>query len=151
MIFESLLAWAHIMAFLMLATFMTSETALCRQGWMNPAVVRRLAWVNLLTLVSGALVLLTGLARIAWGVKGSNWYWSQPLLHAKITLLVMMLGLSLLARRRYLAWRATLDAQGSLPAEHDLRATRRLVMWAAHLMVVVPLLAVFLARGIGTR
>ena len=33
MILESLLAWAHIMAFLMLATFMTSETALCRADW----------------------------------------------------------------------------------------------------------------------
>jgi len=30
-ILESLLAYAHIMAFLMLATFMTSETALCRR------------------------------------------------------------------------------------------------------------------------
>ncbi len=58
--------------------------------------MRRLVWVNLLTLVSGALVLATGLARIAWGVKGSAWYWGQPLLHAKITLLVMMLGLALL-------------------------------------------------------
>jgi len=72
-------------------------------------------------------------------------------LHAKITLLVMMLGLALLARRRYLRWRQTLDTQGSLPAESDLRGTRRLVMWAAHLMVLVPLLAVFLARGVGTR
>ena len=151
MITEALLAYAHIMAFLMLATFMTSETALCRQDWINPAVVRRLVWVNLLTLVSGALVLATGLARIAWGVKGSDWYWGQPLLHAKITLLVMMLGLALLARRRYLRWRQTLDTQGSLPAESDLRGTRRLVMWAAHLMVLVPLLAVFLARGVGTR
>ncbi len=151
MITEALLAYAHIMAFLMLATFMTSETALCRKDWINPAVVRRLAWVNLLTLVSGVLVLATGLARIAWGAKGSAWYWGQPLLHAKITLLVMMLGLSLLARRRYVAWRQSLDAQGSLPAESDLRGTRRLVMWAAHLMVVVPLLAVFLARGVGTR
>ena len=151
MITEALLAYALILAFLMLATFMTSETALCRQDWINPAVVRRLVWVNLLTLVSGALVLATGLARIAWGVKGSAWYWGQPLLHAKITLLVMMLGLSLLARRRYVAWRQSLDAQGGLPAESDLRGTRRLVMWAAHLMVLVPLLAVFLARGVGTR
>lgn len=151
MITESLLAYAHIMAFLMLATFMTSETALCRQDWINPAVVRRLVRVNLLTLVSGALVLLTGLARIAWGVKGSAWYWSQPLLHTKITLLVLMLLLSLLAGRRYARWRRALDAGEGLPAEGQLRATRRLVMWAAHLMVLVPLLAVFLARGVGTR
>lgn len=148
---EALLAFAHIMAFLMLATFMTSETALCRQDWINPAVVRRLVRLNLLTLVSGGLVLLTGLARIAWGVKGSAWYWSQPLLHAKLTLWVLMLLLSLLAGRRYVRWRRALDAGGSLPAETELRSTRRLVMWAAHLMVLLPLLAVFLARGVGTR
>jgi len=148
---EALLAYAHIMAFLMLATFMTSETALCRKDWINSAVVHRLVWVNLLTLVSGLLVLLTGLARTWWGVKGPAWYWSQPLLHAKLTLLLMMLSLSLLARRRYLAWRAAMDAGGGLPPEAEQRATRRLVMWAAHLMVIVPLLAVLLARGVGTR
>jgi len=151
LITEALLAYAHIMAFLMLATFMTSETALCRKDWINPAVVRRLAWVNLLTLVSGGLVLLTGLARIGWGVKGSAWYWTQPLLHAKITLWAMMLLLSWLAGRRYAHWRKTMDEGGALPAEAELRSTRRLVMWAAHLMVIVPLLAVFLARGVGVR
>ncbi len=151
MILESLLAYAHIMAFLMLATFMTSETALCRAEWINPAVVRRLVWVNLLSLVSGGLVLLTGLARSFWGVKGVAWYWAQPLMHTKITLLVAMLGLLLLAARRYRAWRRELDAQGSLPPADALRRTRSLVMWSAHLMVVVVLLAVCLARGVGTR
>ena len=151
MTFEALLAYAHIMAFLMLATFLTSETALCRPDWINPAVVRRLGWVNLLSLVSGGLVLVSGLARIAWGVKGSAWYWAQPLLHAKITLWAVMLVLSFLAGRRYRAWRRALDAGGALPDAQALKGTRRLVMWTAHLMVLVPLLAVFLARGVGTR
>ncbi|WP_313077103.1 DUF2214 family protein [Melaminivora sp.] len=148
---EALLAYAHIMTFLMLATFLTSETALCRADWVNPAVVRRLVRVNVLSLLSGVLVLASGLARIAWGVKGSGWYWAQPLLHAKITLLVLILALSLLAARRYRAWRGQLDAGGALPDAAQLKGTRRLVMWAAHLMVLVPLLAVFLARGVGTR
>lgn len=148
---EALLAYAHIMAFLMLATFMTSETALCRPDWLNPAAVRRLVWLNLLSLISGALVLLTGLARIAWGIKGSAWYWSQPLLHTKITLWLVMLVLSWLAGRRYAQWRRQLDANGALPDATAMKATRRLVMWAAHLMVLVPLLAVFLARGVAVR
>ena len=151
MTLEALLAYAHIMAFLMLATFMTSETALCRADWLNAAVVRRLTWLNWLSLISGALVLLTGLARIAWGVKGSAWYWSQPLLHAKITLWLIMLVLSWLAGRRYAGWRAQLEATGALPEAAALKATRRLVMWAAHLMVLVPLLAVLLARGVGVK
>lgn len=151
MILESLLAYAHIMAFLMLATFMTSETALCRSDWMNPAVVRRLVRVNALSLISGAIVLATGLARTVWGMKGTHWYWSQHLLHAKIMLLAAMLVLLAVAARRYRAWRHTLDTEGTLPCAEELRKTRLLVMWAAHLMVVVVLLAVFLARSVLTR
>ncbi|GAA3997125.1 hypothetical protein GCM10022279_20980 [Comamonas faecalis] len=151
MITEALLAFAHIMAFLMLATFMTSETALCRKEWISPAIVHRLVRLNLLTLVSGVIVLATGLARTWWGVKGTAWYWSQPLLHAKVTLLVMMLALALAAGRHYRRWRAALDAGAGLPQEGELRAARRLEMWAAHLMIIVVLLAVCLARGVGTR
>ena len=148
---EALLAYAHIMAFLMLATFMTSETALCRQDWINPAVVRRLVRLNLLSLVSGALVLLTGLARIAWGVKGSAWYWGQPLLHAKLTLFALVLLLAVAPTRRFARWQATLRSGGSLPSAPDVQATRRLVMIEAHALVVLPLLGVWLARGIATR
>ncbi|WP_367066540.1 DUF2214 family protein [Oryzisolibacter sp. LB2S] len=148
---EALLAFAHIMAFLMLATFMTSETALCRKEWIHPAIIHRLVRLNVLTLVSGAVVLATGLARTWWGVKGAQWYWSQPLLHAKVTLLVLMLVLAFMAGQRYRRWRRDLVAGGSLPQAPALQATRRLEMWASHLMIVVVLLAVFLARGVGVR
>lgn len=151
MILESLLAYAHIMAFLMLATFMTSETALCRDTWVNPAVVHRLVRVNLLSLISGAILVLTGLARTWWGMKGTDWYWAQHLLHAKIALLVAMLVLLAMASRRYRAWRRRLVADGTLPTSDELKKTRLLVMWSAHLMAVVVLLAVFLARGVATR
>ena len=151
MITEALLAYAHIMAFLMLATFMTSETALCRQDWINPAVVRRLVWVNLLTLVSGALVLATGLARTWWGMKGGAWYWSQPLLHAKVTLFVVIGLMSIVPTMRFLRWRRAVRAGGALPSDDQVRSTRRLVMIEAHLLALIPLLAVFLARGVGTR
>lgn len=151
MILESLLAWAHIMAFIMLATFMTAETALCRADWMNPAVVRRLVRMNALSLLSALIVLATGVARTFWGMKGAGWYWSQHLLHAKIALLVAMALLLFMAARRYRSWRHRLDADGALPAADELKKTRLLVMWAAHLMVVVVLLAVFLARGVFTR
>ena len=45
---EALLAYAHILAFLMAATFLASETALCRKEWMNAAAVERLARVDML-------------------------------------------------------------------------------------------------------
>ena len=45
---EALLAYAHFVAILMLVVFVTSEAALCRPEWMNAAVVRRLARVDLI-------------------------------------------------------------------------------------------------------
>ena len=49
----------------------------------------------------------------------------------------------------FLRWRKALRADGSLPGEAQIAKTRRLVMVQAHIIAVIPLLAVFLARGYG--
>jgi putative membrane protein len=46
-------------------------------------------------------------------------------------------------------WRKTLRATGALPAEAEVKKTRKLVMIQAHLIALIPLFAVFLARGFG--
>ena len=148
---EALLAYAHLLSILMMATFLASEAALCRKEWINPAVVERLARVDLLYGVSALAVLLTGAARVVWGMKGMSWYATQPLLHAKVTLFIVIGLISIVPTVRFLRWRKALRATGALPDEAALRSTRRLVMVEAHLLVLIPLLAVFLARGVGTR
>ncbi len=148
---EALLAYAHFLAILMMATFLASEAALCRKEWMNAAVVERLARVDLIYGLSALAVLATGVARVVWGMKGAAWYGPQPLLHAKVTLFVVIGLLSIAPTMRFLRWRKTLRATGALPDEAAIRSTRRLVMIEAHLLAVIPLLAVFLARGVGTR
>ncbi|WP_312306199.1 DUF2214 family protein, partial [Pulveribacter sp.] len=102
---EALLAYAHILSILMMATFLASETALCRSEWMNAKVVERLARVDLLYGISALCVLASGLARTWWGIKGAGWYWSQPLLHAKVTLFVVIGVMSIVPTMRFLAWR----------------------------------------------
>jgi putative membrane protein len=149
MTLEALLAYAHILAFLTLVVFLASEAALCRVEWMNEAVVRRLGRLDLIYGISAAVVLLTGLARIYFGVKGSAWYWTHPLLHLKLTLFVVIGGLSITPTRSFIRWRRTLDAGGGLPSPEAVRRTRRLIMWQAHLLPLIPLAAVFLARGFG--
>ncbi|MCD6663218.1 MAG: DUF2214 family protein [Comamonas sp.] len=151
MIVESVLEFAHIMAFIMLATFMTTETALCRPDWVNPKVVDRLVRMNALSLVSAVIVLATGLARTIWGMKGLAWYWSQPLLHGKFALLVGMAVLLFMARRHYLVWQARLAQGGALPDTAELKRARMLVMWSAHLMIVVVALGALMARSVLTR
>ncbi|MNG41995.1 hypothetical protein D3C84_1315710 [compost metagenome] len=63
-----------------------------------------------------------------------------------------MVGIiSIFPTLRYMRWRKALRASGSLPGEAEVRATSKLVMIQAHLLVLIPLAAVFLARGFGGK
>lgn len=148
---EALLAYAHFLAILTMTVFLASEAALCRKEWMNAAVVERLARVDLIYGISAIAVLATGLARTWWGMKGTGWYWTQPLLHTKVTLFVVIGLLSIGPTVRFLRWRRALRATGALPSDVEVRNTRRLIMIEAHLLALIPLFAVFLARGVGTK
>jgi len=146
---EALLAYLHFAAILTLVVFMSSEAALCRSEWLNADVVRRLVRVDAIYGAASAAVLLTGVARTLWGMKGAGWFWSQPLLWTKLGLFVVIGLLSIKPTLAFLRWRKTLEASGALPPPDEVRAIRRIVMIEAHLLVLIPLAAVFLARGIG--
>ena len=149
MTLEALLSYAHILAFLSMTVFLASETALCRTEWLNAAVVERLAKIDMVYGASAIAVLLTGAARVIWGAKGMGWYLTNPLLHIKFTLFIVMGLLSIGPTLAYLRWRRALRADGTLPDALQVRNTRRLVMVQAHILPLVPLAAVFMARGFG--
>jgi len=149
MTFEAFLAYLHLLAILTMVVFIASEAALCRPEWLNAAVVERLARVDMVYGIAAVLVLATGVARTVWGVKGTGWYWTNPLLHIKLTLFVIVGVTSIFPTLRYLRWRKALRATGALPSPDEVRGTRKLVMVQAHLIALIPLAAVFLARGFG--
>jgi len=149
MTLEAILAYLHLLAILTMVVFIASEAALCRVEWMNKAVVERLARVDMVYGIAAVMVLLSGLARSWWGVKGTAWYWTNPLLHVKLTLFIIVGVISIFPTLTYARWRRTVRAGGALPAEAEIRKTRRLVMIQAHLIAVIPLFAVFPARGYG--
>jgi putative membrane protein len=151
MLTEALLAYLHITAILAVTVFLSSEAALCRVEWMNAAVVRRLGRVDMLYAIAAVVLLLTGLARTWWGIKGTAWYWHQPLLHLKLTLFVVISLMSIKPTLLFGRWRKRLAATGELPPEAEVKQARRWVMIEAHLLVLVPLAATLLARGVGTR
>ncbi|MES2413167.1 MAG: DUF2214 family protein [Pseudomonadota bacterium] len=149
MTLEALLAYAHILAILTMVVFMASEAALCRVQWLNAAVVERLAKIDMVYGIASITVLMTGIARTIWGAKGSAWYWSNPLLHVKVTLFVVIGLLSIKPTITFIRWRRELRATGKLPDEAQIKSTRKLVMVQAHILPLIPLAAVFLARGFG--
>ncbi|MDP3135126.1 MAG: DUF2214 family protein [Burkholderiaceae bacterium] len=149
MMLESLLAYAHLLAILTMVVFLSSEAALCRTQWLNAAVVERLGRVDLVYGIAAGAVLLTGLLRTWLGAKGADWYWTNPLLHLKLTLFVVVGLLSIKPTIMFVRWRRALRASGSLPTQDEVKLARRLVMVQAHLLALIPLAAVFLARGYG--
>ena len=151
MTLEAILAYLHLLAILTMVVFIASEAALCRVEWLNPAVVERLAKVDMVYGIAAIAVLATGVARTWWGIKGTAWYWTNPLLHLKLTLFIIVGVISIFPTLTYSRWRKALRSSGSLPAEAEIRKTRKLVMIQAHVIAVIPLAAVFLARGFGAR
>lgn len=147
---EALLAYLHFAAILTLVVFMTSRAALCRTEWFNAAVVQRLRRVDLIFQGAMVFVLATGLARMAWGIKGLDWYAGQPLLWAKIAGFAVIWLISLRATTSFVRWDRALAAGAGLPATSAIDAARRWVLVEAHLLLLLPLAAVFVARGMGT-
>jgi putative membrane protein len=150
MTLEAILAAAHLLAILTAVVFVTSETAICRVDWFNAKVVRRLVTVDRIYLGGLAAALLTGLARIFWGMKGDAWYWSNGLLHLKLALFFAVALLAVRPARSYRRWLRELDASGALPPDGEINSVRRQAFLAAHLIALVPIAAAFLARGFGS-
>lgn len=151
MTIEALLAYAHLLAILTMVVFISSEAALCRPEWLNARVVERLGKVDMVYGIAAGAVLLTGLARTWWGVKGGPWYWGNGLLHLKLALFVAVALMSIKPTLMFRRWLRQLRADGALPDEAQVRTARRWVMMQAHLVALIPLVAVFLARGFGGR
>jgi putative membrane protein len=147
MTLEALLAYAHFLAILTLVVFISSEAALCRTEWMNAKVVERLAKVDRIYGIAAGAVLLTGIARTWWGVKGTSWYWHQPLLHLKLGLFIAVGLMSIKPTIMFIRWNKSLRANGALPSDAEVKTARKWVMIQAHIIALIPLAAVFLARG----
>lgn len=147
MTLEALLASLHLVAILTLVVFLSSEAALCRSEWMNAAVVRRLAKLDMIYGIAALVLLMTGIARIVWGAKGLTWYVSQPLFHLKMLLFFVMAILSLRPTFTIRRWLQTLNVAGTLPSPESVRRARRWIMVQAHLIPVIAVIAVYWARG----
>jgi putative membrane protein len=151
MVLEAALAYLHLIALLTWVVFIGSSTALARAEWLTEASLARLAQVDRIAAIAAMAVLFTGIARVAWGIKGAGWYGGQPLLWAKLLLWLVMVIVGGRASRRIQGWERNRVAGRGLPDAVEVTAVRKRLLAASHLMIVVPLVAVCLARGLGVR
>ena len=100
--------------------------------------------------ISAGVVLFTGLARVLWYGKGLDYYLGNSLFHAKVGLFILVGLISVVPTFVFLNWRNSLKA-GEVPQVSPRQA--RLVIMVIRLelllLLVIPLLAVLMARGYG--
>lgn len=142
-------AYLHYLSIFALFALLSVEHVLFKA----PLDLRRARSLMLTDIAYGAcagLVLATGIARVLWFGKGWNYYLGNSLFHAKVGLFILVGLLSILPTVVFFNWRNAVQA-GQVPQPSSRQV--RLVTWVIRLelllLLLIPLLAVLLARGHG--
>jgi putative membrane protein len=95
-------------------------------------------------------VLFTGLARVLWYGKGLDYYLGNSLFHAKVGLFIVIGLISVVPTFVFLNWRNSLQA-GEVPSvsARQAKLVTGVIRLELLLLLVIPLLAVLMARGHG--
>ena len=151
MLTDVLLAYLHHLAAFALVAILFVEMALCKPG-MTPPQVRTLTRVDALYGIFAAVLLVAGTLRVFWGVKGALFYANNPVFHAKFGLFLLIGALSVPPTLRYFRWGKALKANPQFtPDAVEIKAARRYIHLQAGLIVILPLLAALMARGVGLK
>jgi putative membrane protein len=146
---EVILAYAHFAAIFTLLWFLSKEWTLLRMG-ADRLDVAALAKADTGFGIAAGLVLITGICRVTLGAKPTSFYLHNPVFHTKISLFVLVGLLSIWPTIVFIRWRKARDADPNFRIpEADWRKARRLLMIEMHLIALIPLAAVIMARGIG--
>ena len=147
MITSWLVATFHLLALLLGFTAIHGRARALR-GALDQAGLRRVFVADALWGVAALLWLATGLARAFTGLdKGSAYYFSNPLFHAKLTLFAVILGLEAWPMLTLIRWRRQRARGGAI----DTAPARRLAMISdiqSALLIVMVFLATAIARGL---
>lgn len=146
---DVVLAYTHFISIIATVATVMAEAVLCRPGLTLPWA-QRLARVDLLYLVTAALALTTGLLRLFFGIKGSAFYFGNPVFWIKIGLFVTVGLISIIPTLRFIRWTRTLRVNpGTVIDERELTGTAQIIYVELALLALIPLLAALMARGFG--
>jgi putative membrane protein len=144
MLMDAVLASWHHLAMLALITSLAAEMVLLT-GAMTADKVARLGRVDAIYGISAVMLLFAGGMRTAYGAKGWAFYEGNVLFWVKVGLFVVIGAISVLPTIRFIQWRRA----GGMPAPEAIAQVKKLVMLQTTLLLALPVLAAFMARGIG--
>lgn len=138
----------HVASFLVFAALMIELVVLRNE--LTVASARSVLRIDAVYGISATVLLVVGLLRVFYTEKGAGYYFASGTFLAKLALFIVVGLLSIYPTLKFLSWRKALREQ-RVPVLEP--ATRRTVRMLIHveltLLVVIVLLAVMMARGVG--
>jgi len=145
---DAILAYLHFAAIFTLVWFLAREWTLLR-GTIDAIDFKRIANADLGFGLAAVAVLVTGALRVFYGAKGAAFYLHNPVFHVKVALFVVVGLVSIAPTLAFLRWRRAWRADVAFRvAPREYTRVRRLVMVELHLIALIPLAAVMMARGL---
>ncbi|PHV12732.1 DUF2214 family protein [Chitinimonas sp. BJB300] len=142
----ALLAAVHYLGAMVLMACLMGEHLLLKPEMDEPCI-RSLARLDMVYGVAALAQIGSGIARL-FSEKGVDFYLQNPLFHAKMTVYVVLGLLSIYPTFRFIAWRRVVaGSSGVSPSE--IKRVVMLVRLELLLLLLIPILASFMARGVG--
>lgn len=108
--------------------------------------VKRIALIDLFYGLTALLVFVAGLGLWLWVGKPAQFYTANPIFHAKISLFIVIALLSIYPTISFLKLRRSTDQIVVVPKSVIMTIRIELL-----LLVIIPLLAVLIAQGVGLQ
>jgi putative membrane protein len=146
---DILLAIAHHLLVFAIAAALAAELALTwRPG--APGAVRLIAGIDAAYGALASGVIVVGILRVIYGAKGYAFFVHNPVFWAKMVVFAAIGLLSIGPTRQILQWRKQQASHIEfIPPAAEVMAVRRTLMVEAGLFLLLPVLAVLMARGWG--
>ncbi len=147
---DALLHYAHFLCIFLLASLLAGEVILLKRSLSRDRIAQ-LQSVDRWYGISAALVIVTGLLLVFFGLKGSAYYAHNGIFWVKMALFVGIALVSIVPTVAYLRWNQRGAADGSIVLEAgEYRRLRGLLWIQVGLLVFIPLCAALMANGIST-
>ncbi|KAB0681186.1 DUF2214 family protein [Aureimonas leprariae] len=138
----------HLCVFALFGVFLV-ELALLRPGIAGPNLTK-LARYDAVYGGLAVAVIVVGIARVVFGLKGWDYYAANHSFWGKMLAFAVVGALSVPPSLRFARWRKALAADPAFaPPDAEVRSAKRIMHAEALFFALIPIFAAAMARGIG--
>ena len=149
MTLDLILAIAHHLLAFGLAAVLAAELAMVRPG-LTAAGLKRLGVIDAHYGLFAGLVILVGVLRVIYGMKGPDAYVANPWFWAKMAAFATVALLSISPTLAILRWRRKVKLEpGFCPYEEEVARVRAFLLAELAIFALIPVFAAVMARGYG--